>query len=73
MEGDPLLEVIFSPPIIQDVKKLQTSTNNVPETLNNKNVDKVNKINKNIVEPDHDDRGELNFDEETWQLLINFL
>ena len=65
MEGDSLLEVIFSPPIIQDVKKLQTSTNNVPETLNNKNVDKVNKINKNIVEPDHDDRGELNFDEET--------
>ena len=65
MEGDSLLEVIFSPPIIQDVKKLQTSTNNVPETLNNKNVDKVNKINKNIVEPDHDDRGELNFDVET--------
>jgi len=58
VEGDSLLEVIFSPPIIQDVKKLQTSTNNVPETLNNKVVDKVvNKINKNIVEPDHDDRG----------------
>ena len=57
-EGDSLLEVIFSPPIIQDVKKLQTSTNNVPETLNNKVDDKVvNKINKNIVEPDHDDRG----------------
>ena len=60
VEGDSLLEVIFSPPIIQDVKKLQTSTNNVPETLNNKVVDKVvNKINKNIVEPDHDDRGKF--------------
>ena len=73
MEGDSLLEVIFSPPIIQDVKKLQTSTNNVPETLNNKNVDKVNKINKNIVEPDLDDRGKWDFYYETWQLLINFL
>ena len=66
MEGDSLLEVIFSPPIIQDVKKLQTSTNNVPETLTNKNVDKVNKINKNIVEPDLDDRGQLDFYYETW-------
>ena len=52
-DGPSLLEVIFSAPIVRDVKKLEVNSNDVGH------VDKVTSVCKKISEADQDDRGQF--------------